>query len=123
MERIRITEDHTSRWQPCRRMFVGDVELQNIQEIGIRIVPGEIAQFDVKLFGEADVETYGDIKVSFDVDTIIGAVLVLKKQLENDKVFREAFESSVYSAIKDCEDKLCGRKLAEKIVGRIVGEE
>lgn len=123
MEKVRITEGHTSRWQPCRRMFVGDVELQNIRSIGMKIVPGEITQFDVSLVGEADIETFGDVKVSFDVDTIIGAILVLKKQLENEKVFREAFEASVYSAIKDCEDKLCGRSMAEKIVERLIGEE
>lgn len=123
MERIRITEGHTSRWQPCRRMFVGDVEIQNIQEIDMKITPDSLTQFHVELVGEADVETFGEVKVSFDVDTIIGAILVLKKQLQNDRSFREAFESSVYSAIKDCEDKLCGRKMAEKIVSRIVGEE
>ena len=123
MEKVRITEGHTSRWQPCRRMFVGDVELQNIRNIEMKIVPGEITQFDVSLVGEADVETFGEVKVSFDVDTIIGAILVLKKQLQNDMSFREAFESSVYSAIKDCEDKLCGRKMAAKIVSRLVGEE
>lgn len=123
MEKVRITEGHTTRWQPCRRMFVGDVEIQNIREINMNIRPDCITQFEVKLYGEADVDTFGDVKVSFDVDTVIGAMLVLKKQLENDKSFREAFEASVYSGIKDCEDKLCGRKMAAKIVSRLVGEE
>ena len=122
MERVRITEGHTSSWLPCRRMFVGDTEIHNVTSIDVSVRPGEIASFNVGLVGELDVEIMGDVQFTCDTKTIQSAALVLMKQIENDKDFRDAFVASVYSGIKDCGDKLCGYAMAEKIVSRVIGE-
>ena len=103
-------------------MFVGDTELHNIISIDMHIVPGGTAKFEVGMVGEAAIDTLGDVQIKFDATSVKSAMIILKKQLENDAELRRAFVASVYSGIKDCGDKLCGYAMAEKIVSRLIGE-
>ena len=122
MPRVIVVEDFDASWMGCRRMYVDDVELKNITGINMEILPGEISKFEVSMCGFADIDTIGDVNISFCPQTVVEAVSVMRKQLMNDMELRKGFLASIMTALRENEG-YPDNAMANKILERLIGEE
>ena len=83
-----------------------------------------IPTFTFEVLALSDIEVnHADIRFKFHPETVVEAVKILRHELMLHGEIYEGFLGSIKSALNDmCDDASSINKAAEKILGRIIGE-
>ena len=86
-------------------VYVDGVQQKNVAHVDISISPNEIPQAVVAYKSVADLDEEMAVTLRFDAYDIRECIRFLALQLQLDKDLHDAWQSSIYSALKDLRTK------------------